>query len=168
MSRQPTPAHSIASTTFYSIRNAVHNLLADCTIMMVPLTPGLGKLRIASPADILRLGIVCTAGFWYSEHFHWVRPYHAQYPLDTITFFQHEVAGLLENPEFIVLAAVDAYDPQESEKTEATIPAGHGWQIPEAGEEVVVGLAVWKLEPNSKRYGQYRNDTGSLMNSVSR
>jgi hypothetical protein len=63
---------------------------------------------------------------------------------------------LIKNPEMIVLMIVDKYDPDESSATEATIPADNGWTPPERGEEVIVGIAVWKLEPGSRRVEHFQ------------
>ncbi|KAK2589474.1 hypothetical protein QQS21_012850 [Conoideocrella luteorostrata] len=116
-----------------------------------PPAPPLGDLRIAGPNDIMRLGIVCTAGFRYAEQFTWERPYHAQHPLSTLAFFRHEVRQFIKSPEHIVLVAVDSFDTHESDKTEAVIPDSNGWDKPAPGTDVVVGMAIWKLEAGSKR-----------------
>ncbi len=129
---------------------------------MLPAAPQLGALHIASPSDILRLGIVATAGFRYSEHFIWERPFHVDHPLDTITFFRHEVEHFVKSPEHIVLVASDRYDPDESNKTKAVIPDENGWAAPAPEEQVIVGLAVWKLEAGSKRVGKFQNESGAL------
>ncbi len=111
------------------------------------------------PEDVLRLGIVCTAGFRYSEQFIWERPFHEKYPEDTIVFFRHEVARFIKDPEAIVLVATDRYDPEESAKTEAVIPPDNGWSPPAAGAEVVIGMTVWKLQPGSPRKGRFQPDS---------
>ncbi len=36
-----------------------------------------GALRLATPEDVLRLGVVCTEAFRYSDQFIWERPYHS-------------------------------------------------------------------------------------------
>ncbi|KAK0664563.1 hypothetical protein QBC41DRAFT_283784 [Cercophora samala] len=126
--------------------------------------PSLGRLRLASPDDILRLGIVCTAGFRCSEQFIWERTAHNQHPQSTITFFRHAVAEFIKNPEFIALVAVDAYNPDESSKTDAIIPVDNGWKPPAAGTPVVVGLGVWRLQPGSPRVGKYQNETAPYPN----
>ena len=115
--------------------------------------PPLRGLRIAGLNDVLRLGIVCTAGFRYAEQFIWERPCHAQHPHATILFFSPEVEAFIRRPEHVVLVAMDRYDPGESDKTDAVIPADNGWQPPAPSSEVVVALAVWKLEPGSQRVG---------------
>jgi hypothetical protein len=125
-------------------------------MVLLPSPPSFGQLRPAAPEDVLRLGIICTASFRYSEQFIWERPYHSEYPQDTIVFFRQEVAALIKDPEMIVLVAVDKYDPDESSKTKATIPVDNGWSPPEGGEKVIVGIAVWKLKPGSKRIGHFQ------------
>ena len=136
--------------------------------MMLPGPPSLGKLRIAAPEDVLRLGIVAAAGFRYSEHFMWERPYHENYPLDTIIHYRHEAVEYIRSPTHVVLVALDLYDPDESNKTKAVIPKDSGWESPAAGEEVVVGLAIWRLEPGSKRRGKFQNNRGGHVHLPSR
>lgn len=122
--------------------------------------PALGALRIASPSDILRIGIVAACGFRYSPVFTWERPYHKSYPADTLLSYRHEFSDVIRNPEYVVLVAVDKYDPNEGEKSEAVIPPNNGAETPYPGQEVIVGVACWKLQPGSSRIGQFQNDTG--------
>ncbi|KAI3556613.1 hypothetical protein CABS01_04220 [Colletotrichum abscissum] len=125
---------------------------------MVPKLPPFGALRLASPRDILRIGIVATAGFRYSPVFDWERPYHEKFPNDTILSYRHGFASALKSPDSIVLVAVDKFDPEESGKTKAIIPTDNGWEAPNAGDEVVVGVAYWKLEQGSKRIDEGQDD----------
>lgn len=122
--------------------------------------PALGVLRIASPDDILRIGIVAASGFRYSPLFPWERPYHKDYPADTLLSYRKEFSEHIKSPESIVLVAVDRYDPDEAQKSEAIIPADNGFQAPQPGEEVIVGVGCWKLEAGSTRAGHFQNDTG--------
>lgn len=128
----------------------------------LPPPPSFGSLRLASPRDILRLGIVCTASFRYSEQFDWERTHHEQFPQSTIVWYRHSMAEFIRSPRHIVLVAVDSYDPDESSKTKAIIPEDNGWKPPDAGAEVVVGIGVWQLEASSPRIGQFQNDDGLL------
>ena len=122
--------------------------------------PRLGMLRVATPPDVLRIGIVATAGFRHTEQFIWERPRHQQYPQDTILFFREEFADFMKSPEHIVLVAFDKYEADESNKTAAVIPPDNGFTPPEAGEQVIVAVGCWKLEPGSKRKGRFQNKTG--------
>jgi len=116
----------------------------------LPLPPPFGSLRLTSPRDILKLGIVCTASFRYSEQFDWERTHHEQFPQSTMVWYRHSMADFICSPRHIVLVAVDSYEPDESSKTKAIIPADNGWKPPEAGSEVVVGIGVWRLETLSR------------------
>lgn len=123
--------------------------------------PSLNLLRLASPRDILRIGVVAASGFRYSPVFDWERPYHEKYPKDTLLSYRQEFASVIKSPEHIVLVALDKYDPEEGKKSKAVIPPDNGADIPAAGDEVVVGVACWKLEPGSKRIGQFQNEKGT-------
>ncbi|RMJ14070.1 hypothetical protein BHE90_009418 [Fusarium euwallaceae] len=122
--------------------------------------PPFGLLRLASPADILRIGIVAAAGFRYSPVFDWERPKHAKFPQDTLLSYRHEFSSVIKSPEHIVLIATDKFDPNEGEKTSAIIPPDNGWVAPKPddGDEVIVGVACWKLQPGSEREGSFQND----------
>ncbi|KAK3935949.1 GCN5-related N-acetyltransferase protein [Diplogelasinospora grovesii] len=128
---------------------------------MVALPPVLGGLRVAAPEDVLRIGIVATAGFRYSPLFRWERPYHEQHPADTLLSYRTQFQTAMESDNFIVLVQEDAYEPKEDDKTTAIIPPNNGWTPPEAGEKVVVGVLIVKLEPGSPRRGQLKDHKGS-------
>lgn len=134
---------------------------------MSPTIPELGALRPARGSDIPRLGIVATAGFWYSPVFQWERPHHAQYPEDTLSSYQKLIAAYLQDPKYITLVAEDEFNPDEAEKTSAVIAPYDEAKAPKAGEKVIVGVACWRLEQGSKRVGQFGNITGKLSISSS-
>ena len=132
--------------------------------MSLPVPP-FKTLRIASPQDILRIGVVAACGFRYSPVTDWERPYHEKYPEDTLLSFRQVFASFIKSPEYVVLVAVEKYDPDEVKKSIAIIPPNNGAdsaEIPAKGDEVVVGVACWKLEPGSKRKGQFNNETGTI------
>lgn len=124
--------------------------------------PALGALRLASPNDILRIGIVAACGFRYSPVFTWERPYHTSYPADTLLSYRQEFSDIIKNPEYIVLVAIDKFDPDEGKKSEAIIPPDDGAEVPSPNAEVVVGVGAWKLQSGSSRVGHFQNDTGTI------
>jgi hypothetical protein len=124
---------------------------------MLLATPALDPLRLASPNDILRIGIVAACGFRYSPVFTWERPWYAAYPADTLLSHRQEFSDIIKTPEYIVLVAVDKYDPDEGKKSEAVIPPDNEAETPAPGQEVIVGVACWKLQPGSSRVGRFQN-----------
>lgn len=78
--------------------------------------PALDPLRVTSVGDILRLGIVCTAGFSFAEQFVFERPYHDENPHVSLLAFRHEVKKFIESPKHMVLVATNQYEPDESSK----------------------------------------------------
>jgi len=123
--------------------------------------PSITSLRLASPRDILRIGVVAASGFRYSPVFDWERPYHEKYPEDTLLSYRQMFASLIKKPEYVVLTALDKYEPDEAKKSKAIIPPNNGAETPAEGDnKVVVGVACWKLEPGSKRIGKFQNGTG--------
>ena len=126
---------------------------------MFPTAPALGLLRLASLIDIPRIAIVATGGFRYSPVFRWERPYHEQYPEDTLMSYRAMFAQRIKDPEYIVMVAEDIYDPDEDQKSSAIIPRDDWTFKPRKGDRVIAGVASWKLEPESRRVGQFQNDT---------
>lgn len=124
--------------------------------------PPLGTLRVASPSDILRIGVVATASFRYSPVFRWERPYHAKFPEDTLLSYRREFMNVIQDDEIIVLVVEDEYIPNENESTDAIISDDNGWSAPPAGEKVVVGAITLKLPPGSTRRGQMKSSDGDL------
>ncbi|ATY60503.1 Acyl-N-acyltransferase [Cordyceps militaris] len=120
-----------------------------------PPSPALGILRVATPADILRIGIVAAASFCYSPLFRWERPHHEEFPDDTLLSYRTQFKDAMNNDEVVVLVVEDAFMPNENDCTKAIIPPGNGWTPPAEGEKVVVGVASIKLEPGSNRRGQF-------------
>jgi hypothetical protein len=105
--------------------------------------------------------VIASCAFHYSDIFDWKRPYHGKYPEDTLLSYRRVLASAVKSPEDIVLVALDKYDPEEGKKSTTVIPPDNGAEIPAAGDEVVVGVAYWKLEPGSKRIGQFQNEEGT-------
>lgn len=125
--------------------------------------PALGSLRLASPGDVLRIGIVAACGFRYSPVFDWERPYHAQFPHDTLLSYRQEFESVIRSPEHAVIVAIDHYKADEASKSKAVIPPDNGSVPPAEGDEVVVGVACWKMEPGSRRCGTFQNDSGKYI-----
>jgi len=119
--------------------------------------PDLGALRIASPADIMRTGVVAAAGLCSSPMIDWQRPWHRFFPYDTLTSYRHLISAAIQSRDHIVLVATDRYDKDENYKTTVINDA---WEAPPQGSEVVVGVAVWKLTMGSARIGTFQNDDG--------
>lgn len=52
-----------------------------------PAPPSFGKVRLATLADLPRIASVASAGFFWSPSFQFQRPYHANYPDDTLSSY---------------------------------------------------------------------------------
>jgi hypothetical protein len=128
--------------------------------MTAAIVPPFGLLRLASPQDIMRIGIVAVSGFRYSPIFDWNRPYHEDFPADTLLYYRQKLWNAIKAPECIVLVAVDKYDPEEAKKSTAAIPPNNGAAAALEGEDVVVGVGCWRLAPGSHRIGLFQNGTG--------
>ncbi len=122
--------------------------------------PPLGPLRVARPTDVLRIGIVATAGFKYSPLFAWERPHHKDFPHDTLLSYRSQFLFAIKSDDSIVLVHEDDYLPDENETTEAIIPDDNGWMAPEAGDPVVVSVVSIKLQRGSVHKGELKNHEG--------
>jgi hypothetical protein len=123
--------------------------------------PALSSLRVPSPRDVLRIGIVAAAGFRYSPLFRWERPYHEKFPDDTLLSYRSQFMSAMKSDDFIVLIAEDDYLPDENTNTTAIIPPNNGWEPPDAGEKVIVGIISVKLDLHSPHKGQLKNHEGT-------
>lgn len=112
-------------------------------------------LRLASPRDILRIGVVAASGFRYSPIFDWERPYREKYPEDTPLSYRQAFASVIKNSEYAVLVALDKYESDEATKSKAIIPPNNGAEIPAEGDEVLLERLV----------GSWRWGRGGLGNS---
>ncbi|KAK0652753.1 hypothetical protein B0T16DRAFT_105119 [Cercophora newfieldiana] len=127
-----------------------------------PPVPPLGSLRIARYNDVPRLAAIATASYHETPAFAWERRYHAAFPEDTMQEFAKMFADFITDPHFVVVVATGAFDPEEHSKTNATLrpiaifPPAH---------PVIVGVAIWQLEPGSCRHGQF-SSLASSMNTV--
>ena len=147
-------------------RRDIHRLLH--IMVGVPDYPPLGNLRIANLDDVMRIGIVATAGFRYSPLFRWTRAYHEKYPADTVLSYRTKNKAAIEDPNSIVLVVEDEYIVDENKHTSAIIPDDDAWTPPRAGTKVVVGLVILSLQPGSKRKGQLKDHLGELHKQVCR
>lgn len=66
----------------------------------------------------------------------------------------------MQDEEFVVILAEDYYNPNEKDSTEAIIPSNNGWEPPPPNTKVIVGVGSYKLEPGSKRKGQFQSHWG--------
>jgi len=122
-------------------------------------TPSFGALRLASPKEIERIGFVAVNGFCGGSVCAWYRPFIDQYPVDTLESYCGIFSDFVKSPRHVVLVAVDFYSPLEATQSRVKIAVGDQTAMPAAGEDVVVGVAVWALEDGSQRIGQFQNDT---------
>jgi hypothetical protein len=123
--------------------------------MGFPKAPPLGSLRLAMMQDVPRIATVATAGFYYSPVFAWERRFHSQFPLDTMQAYEKMFADVISDPQYIAIVATDAYDPKEHLKSGATIVPDVPGPDLQHGDQVVAGVATWKLQPGSSRVGQF-------------
>ncbi|KAI9150894.1 Taurine hydroxylase-like protein SAT17 [Paramyrothecium foliicola] len=106
-------------------------------------------VRQAKPSDIMRIGIICCAGFRYSPIFRWERPHHEEYPEDTLLSYRKIFADAIGNENSIVYVALDKYNPNENDYTTAKFPSQNDWNPPEKDTLIPVAIAWIKMPPGS-------------------
>lgn len=74
-------------------------------------------MRIATFKDVPRLVLVATAAFHDSANSHWYRQKHGSYPLGTLAFHAHMLAGAIRDAVAVVLVVKDAYPRQRKRTT---------------------------------------------------
>ena len=122
--------------------------------MAAPQVPQLlDNQRLARPEDLERIGIVIVSSFRSNPKFAWQRAYHEQFPVDTLAWYSGVVASYLRDPNFVVVVALDKYDPDERSKSIAIIPVEETEL--KKGDPVIVGACAWRFEEGSKRKGQF-------------
>lgn len=129
-----------------------------------PAPPPMDRVRIAVYSDVSRLATVAIAGCSNSPIFQSRHPYYTSYPEDTYRSCAHIFAKLITDPQHIVLVVLDTYDEHEYNKT-ATYPTPHDHEplnklspvgvLEVVEDQVIVGVAAWKLPPWSPRIGQF-------------
>ncbi|KAF2189586.1 hypothetical protein K469DRAFT_561746 [Zopfia rhizophila CBS 207.26] len=117
--------------------------------------PFCDNVRLATIADVPRIAVVATAGFYYSPVFSWERTYHKEYPRDTMMSYQKMFADIIRDPQYVALVIEDEYRHLENNETDATIEADISLMPPKAGTKIIVGAATWKFQPRSSRVGQF-------------
>src|ERR1700760_1598017 len=115
-----------------------------------PPYPPLGRLRLATIDDIPRIAEVALAGFAETALFGWVKPYHHQYPKDSLKAYQYAFSLSLYDPGCVVIVAEDALKPSENDHVTATIDPDQEIPKPSSGQPIVVGVMSIKLTGNAR------------------
>jgi hypothetical protein len=118
------------------------------------------SVRAAIPSDVPRIGALLVASFYYSPITTYARPYHAQYPQDTLAWYTNQARKYILDPRYVVLVAIDQFDPLEGKKTGAKgledVPNGE-----DAEGNVAVAAGVWDV--GTERGGAWRNGEGRVL-----
>ena len=72
-----------------------------------------GRSRLARLADLPCIGFVAAAGFFHSTFFPYARPFHFDYPSDTVASYRAEYREGILNPTKVVLVALSDYKGDE-------------------------------------------------------
>jgi len=73
-------------------------------IMLPPFPP---NVRLATPADLPRLGLIAPAGYYNAEIFSFRRPHFSEYPGDTVANYSAGYRGEFLNPRSAVFVVED-------------------------------------------------------------
>ncbi|OCK75543.1 hypothetical protein K432DRAFT_337236 [Lepidopterella palustris CBS 459.81] len=112
-------------------------------------------IRLARLEDLDRIAIVAAAGFYHSPVFQFQRPYHDDYPEDTLASYHAEYEAAILDPNAAVLVAEDLPEDLESENVyEALRRVCPLTPEPGANGKAIVGVLSITLQPGSKWSGQ--------------
>jgi len=123
-----------------------------------PSIPPLGSLRVATPLDVMRMGIITYAAFEKTTQFTWMIPDHRRWPSKALQLERQRLASVMRTRNHVVVVAEDVYDSDEAAKANVTIPSGDPAPNPAshwAEGRAVVGVAIWRFDDNSTRIGQF-------------
>ncbi|KAK5093436.1 hypothetical protein LTR70_004797 [Exophiala xenobiotica] len=89
-----------------------------------PPIPPLGSLRVATPLDVMRMGIITYAAFEKTMQFTWMIPDHRRWPSKALQLERQRLASIMRSRNYVVVVAEDVYDSDEAAKATVTIPSG--------------------------------------------
>lgn len=124
--------------------------------------PALGALRLARLADLPRIGVVATAGFYHSPVFHYCRPYYQTYLSDTIAAYRAGSQSAILDRETVCIVAEADYNESESDAVFPELKAVYPPIEDQLGREkseitkVIVGIAQLSLKEDPERQGQFQ------------
>lgn len=115
------------------------------------------SLRLAGLADVPRLGIVGSAGFYHSVLSAYERPDRDLFPADTVGSYREQLQKYILDPARVVLVAQDTLEPEENDKTYKALRgiSGDVNHVADDGK-VVVGFICLILAKGSTRIGQFQ------------
>lgn len=137
-------------------------LLFMCSAVMSASIPNLGPLRLATYTDLQRLGIVASAGFYYSPVSPFERPDRDLYPNDTIASYHDMLLEYATQPDRGLVIAEDNYSNDEGEKLyDALKKVYTGPGDIRDGEKIPVGFLCFTLQKKSSRVGNFQPEGAS-------
>lgn len=115
------------------------------------------NVRLPLLAEILRLALVASAGFYHSPVNAYERPKRDKYPGDTVQSYLEELLNYILKPECILIVVDDEYEKSEDEKLYPALREEYGGRewIRKDGR-LIVGFACLMLKHGSFRVGQFQ------------
>jgi hypothetical protein len=127
-------------------------------VLLAPKIPPLGSVRLATPEDIPRIGLVAAASFYHSPPFHYQRPDHQEFPFDTVASYRVEFAKAIFGNDSVVIVAEDTPEKDEIDHVYHELKEVYR-SDPRAAisnpSKIIVGVCSLKLQANSTRSGQF-------------
>lgn len=129
---------------------------------MYPAAPAFGLLRLATFADLPRLGVVGASGFYHSSFWDYERSFASRFPNDKLASYMKAWRDVIVDEKQILLVVEDELDRNEVTKVDGALAAIYPSfedQIPADSlheGRAIVGVACLQLEEGSKRVGQFQ------------
>lgn len=128
--------------------------------MMLPPLPL--NVRLATPADLPRLGIVAVAGYYNAEIFSFRRPHFSEYPGDTVDNYTAGYRGEFLNARSAVFVVEDELRLDEVDQVcDELKPLWPKYGKEDAGRKVIVAASSVAV-PEECEWAKARVDEGEF------
>ncbi|PSN63811.1 hypothetical protein BS50DRAFT_89484 [Corynespora cassiicola Philippines] len=122
-----------------------------------PAVPSFDHVRLATLDDLPRIATVAAAGFFWSPTFQFQRPYHAEFPEDTLLSYRSEYDAAIRDPATVVLVAEDDFREAECERVYDALRSTPMYNASLGPKRrVVVGISSLYLRPGSSYIGKFQ------------
>ncbi|RMZ74195.1 Acyl- N-acyltransferase [Pyrenophora seminiperda CCB06] len=118
----------------------------------MPSLPAVPGVRLATPDDLYRISIVAAAAFFSSPTFQFQRPFHQDFPADTIASYYVQYEAAIKDPLCAVLVTEDTLKVDEAKHVYEALRGAFSCQP--SSQQGIVGICSFQLKPGSSYIDQ--------------
>lgn len=127
------------------------------------LPPFPANVRLATPEDLPRLGLVATAGYYYSPIFSYRRPHFSDYPGDCVANYSAGYRGEFFNAGSAVFVVEDDLKPNEQDRVCDELKAlWPKYERDDVGRKVIVAISSVAV-PEESEWTKARVEEGESL-----